>query len=133
MAIFSIKHKTSAPLTLGDQGEMLAAAYLEKQGYAIVEKNFKCLLGEIDLIAKKGKRIFFVEVKTRRSDAFGLPAEAVNLMKQKKLFKIAAWYQKERNNQQEPISFAVIAILWPEGKKPEVTFIPDAFMADNTF
>lgn len=112
---------------------MLAAVYLQNEGYAIVEKNYHCALGEMDLIVRKGKRFFFVEVKTRQSEAFGLPAEAVHSMKQKKLIQIAEWYQKEKKLENPSFSFAVISILWPEGNKPKVQFIPDAFVADNTF
>ena len=62
---------------LGDHGEDLAAAALKKQGYKILERNYVTPLGEIDLIARQGKTVVFVEVKTRKSDRFGSPQEAV--------------------------------------------------------
>ena len=68
--------------SLGDQGEEIAVNELEKQGYTIVDRNFRKKYGEIDIIAKKGDTVTFVEVKTRVNTSMGLPREAVNLKKQ---------------------------------------------------
>ena len=67
---------------IGTKEEALAAAFLEKQGYQILERNFRCRLGEIDLIARDGSTLVFVEVKYRKNADFGTPAEAVNRKKQ---------------------------------------------------
>ena len=77
---------------LGRQGEDLAAKYLKKHGYKIVERNFKTPFGEADLIARKGETYCFVEVKTRSGDGFGAPAEAVDARKQERYHKIAQYY-----------------------------------------
>lgn len=69
---------------LGFWGESKAARFLKKNGYKILERNFKCKAGEIDIIASKGDTIAFVEVKTRTSDAFGEPCEAVDLTRQRR-------------------------------------------------
>ena len=65
--------------------ENLVAEYLKTQGYEILEKNYRCRIGEIDLIAKEGETLVFVEVKYRRNDKMGDPKEAVNRKKQKKI------------------------------------------------
>ncbi|MBQ8426215.1 MAG: YraN family protein [Clostridia bacterium] len=77
---------------LGRAGEVKAAEFLKKKGYKILEKNYKTHIGEIDLIAKDGEALVFVEVKTRISDDYGAPSEAVNLKKQEKYYKVATEY-----------------------------------------
>ena len=78
--------------TFGRAGERLAAVQLEGQGYRILETNFRCRYGEIDLVAEDGADLVFVEVKMRRGTAFGLPEEAVDARKQRKLLQLAAYY-----------------------------------------
>lgn len=114
-------------LPLGDRGEAAAWEFLKKQGYDLVEKNYHCKLGEIDVIARRAGRIAFIEVKTRTSDHYGAPQEAVNLVKQEKIFKIASWYLKEKKLSGTPVAFDVISVLWKEGQPPEIKLIPDAF------
>ena len=77
---------------LGGFGEKAAARYLKLRGYRIVEQNYKCGLGEIDLIALHGTRTVFIEVKTRMSDQYGRPAEAVGYRKQGKIRSVAEQY-----------------------------------------
>ncbi|MEE8424042.1 MAG: YraN family protein, partial [Thermodesulfobacteriota bacterium] len=77
--------KEGSKQSTGAMGEELASKFLKKQGYKIVEKNFRTSLGEIDIIALDKGTITFVEVKTRKSTAFGYPQEAVGLKKQKKI------------------------------------------------
>ena len=72
--------------------ENLVAEYLKTQGYEILEKNYRCRIGEIDLIAKEGETLVFVEVKYRRSSEAGDPAEAVDYRKQKKISRVAEYY-----------------------------------------
>ena len=74
---------------LGSVGEKKAAKFLKDKGYKIIAKNYKTGIGEIDLICSDGDTTVFCEVKTRTSDAFGMPSEAVNKEKQKKYFKLA--------------------------------------------
>jgi len=77
----------------GRAGERLAAAQLESQGYRILETNFRCRYGEIDLVVEDaGGDLVFVEVKMRRGTAYGLPEEAVDLRKQRRLLQVAAYY-----------------------------------------
>lgn len=89
----SKKAQTSGPRqSLGQLGERLAAAHLEKRGYRILASNFRCRYGEIDLIAEEGQDLVFVEVKTRRGIARGLPEEAVDSRKARKLQEVAFFY-----------------------------------------
>ena len=77
---------------LGRTGERLAAEKLQNQGYRILERNFRCSYGEIDLVAEDVNDLIFVEVKTRRGSAYGLPEEAVTLRKRRKLTQVASYY-----------------------------------------
>lgn len=101
----------SRNIDLGKCGENFAAEVLESQGYSILERNFRCRLGEIDLIAEKNGELCFVEVKTRNSDAFGRPSEAVTRDKQKRIKRTAAFYMQSCRMNQRYISFQVIEIL----------------------
>ena len=106
----------------GQLGESLAYNYLKKHGYKILEKNYTNKIGEIDLIAKKGDYIVFVEVKNRASAKFGLPREAVTLYKQNKIRNVALGYLKETNNLESNVRFDVVDILGGE-----ITHIENAF------
>ena len=81
---------------LGDAGEDLAAAALKKQGYKILERNYVCPLGEVDLIARQGKTYVIIEVKTRKNERFGAPQEAVTSAKQHKLRRLADYYLQQK-------------------------------------
>ena len=92
--------------------ENLVAEYLKTQGYEILEKNYRCRIGEIDLIAKEGETLVFVEVKYRRDDKMGNPKKAVNLKKQKKISMTASYYlMRECGRMDIPCRFDVAAVL----------------------
>jgi len=112
---------------LGARGETAAWDFLKKRGYVILEKNYKCKLGEIDVIAKRQGRLAFVEIKTRTTSQFGVPQEAVDLKKQAKIMKVTEWYLKEKKVKDAPVAFDVVAILWKEGRIPEINLLADAF------
>lgn len=80
---------------LGAWGESVAATHLEARGYAIIDRNWRCPLGEIDLVAQKGEQVAFVEVKTRRGRAMGLPEEALTAAKSRTLLAVAQQYLAE--------------------------------------
>lgn len=84
--------RQKASYVLGCAGERLAALQLESQGYRIIETNFRCRYGEIDIIAQDKTDLVFVEVKMRRGTAYGLPEEAVNVRKKRTLLQVAAHY-----------------------------------------
>ena len=95
---------------LGRVGEQKAAEHLEKKGYKVLEKNYKTHVGEIDLIARDKEEIVFIEVKTRSSDAFGAPGEAVDIKKQEKYYKVAEEYLLKTNKKNLPCRFDVVEI-----------------------
>jgi putative endonuclease len=95
---------------LGRHGERLAAATLEKRGYVLLERNFRCSYGEVDLIARDGAELVFVEVKTRRSDRYGLPEEALTLRKRRKLIEVASYYLDLHAGGECPWRIDVVAI-----------------------
>ena len=95
---------------LGKFGEFLAERFLRQKGYRILERNFKCRLGEIDLVAKEGGELVFVEVKSRSGAAFGLPQEQISLRKQRKLGRLAQFYMKRRRGD-VPARIDVVAVL----------------------
>jgi len=112
-------------MKLGVKGEGLAVKFLKKKGYKIIEQNYKTPLGEIDIVAKDGKSLVFIEVKTRESTAYGLPYEAVNTLKKKKIANVALLYLK-RFKEIPPCRFDVVSICY-EQDRPKYELIKDAF------
>jgi putative endonuclease len=117
--------KTSPP-RLGREGEALAAAFLRKKGYRIIEENYRCPLGEADIIAVDGKTLCFVEVKTRSTCRYDRPEGAVHERKQQKLSRTALWYLKEKRLQHVKARFDVIAIS-RRGSLNEIHHFENAF------
>lgn len=83
--------------TTGARGEDAAAEYLKAHGYSLLKRNYRAPVGELDIIARLGDTIAFVEVKTRRGLAHGTPAQAVNYYKQQKIIRTANWYIQQTN------------------------------------
>ena len=79
-------------MNLGHYGEDIAANYLQNKGYKVIDRNFRCRLGEIDIVAGKGKVLVFVEVKTRRGVNYGLPCESVTMEKLNHIRRAASIY-----------------------------------------
>jgi putative endonuclease len=118
--------KDLSKISTGKDGEQIAAAYLKKNGYCICETNFRCPLGEIDIIAREKKEIVFIEVKTRKSNKLGYPEQAVGAKKQIKLSQLALWYLQKNKLADANARFDVVAItLHPEGN--EIRLIKNAF------
>jgi putative endonuclease len=102
---------------LGRLGEELAATYLEKRGMQIVARNWRCQHGEIDIVARDGRDTVFVEVKTRRTDAFGHPFEAITQRKLGRLRRLAAAWCHRETGPASPIGqvrIDAIAVLMPD-------------------
>lgn len=111
---------------LGKKGEEVALRFLKKKGYRIIERNYVCKMGEMDIIAKEKDALVFVEVKTRTSKDFGPPQLAVDSTKQKQLSKVALNFLKEKKLGDIKARFDVVAILLsPKGE--EIELIRDAF------
>jgi putative endonuclease len=111
---------------LGDRGENVAARYLRNRGYKIIIRNFRCDLGEIDIVARDGKTLVFVEVKTRAYED-PAPEDQVNEAKQHQLTKVAKLYLSRYGIPQPPSRFDVVAIIWPNGRDPLIRHTPHAF------
>ena len=124
--------KESFRISLGTRGEIIACDYLRRRGYRILEKNFRCKMGEIDVIAEKEGRLRFIEIKTRSGPEFGRPEEAVHPAKQRKIAMLAMWYLKEKGKDGISVSFDVLAVDWnPSEGSPVFKLIQDAFEADS--
>jgi putative endonuclease len=116
---------------LGANGEASAAAWLESRGYAIVARNVRTRFGEIDLVARLGALTVFVEVKSRTSDRFGHPADALVAAKRRRLARLAAVCLQRLGLEHCAVRFDVVAVwLDARGGVKEVQHIPDAFGAD---
>lgn len=100
----------------GNKGEDIAIEYLEKRGYIILERNFYCRQGEIDIIAKDKNEIVFIEVKSRSSIQYGCPSEAVNKQKIRHLYRTSKYYLYKNKYLNNYIRFDVIEILIKNGK-----------------
>ena len=96
---------------LGIFGEKKAVKFLKKHKYKILDTNFTCVLGEVDIVAKDGEYLVFIEVKTRTTAMFGLPKEAVDEQKQRKIILVASYYQKVKRMLDTPVRFDVVQVL----------------------
>lgn len=115
---------------LGRVGERLAAATLQQRGYRIIERNFRCPLGEIDLVAEESEDLVFIEVKTRRGTAYGLPEEAVTSRKSRKLQEVAACYLDLHDLPDCSWRIDVVAVQFSSGGKlEEIRVYPHAIAA----
>ena len=113
-------------LALGRAGEAAAAELLKQRGYEVVGAGFAARRGEIDLVCRRGGELVVVEVKTRATDAFGTPAEAVGLRKRRALMSAAAEY-RALAGWRGPIRFAVVALTGDPGEGFEAELIEDPF------
>src|SRR5664279_5211472 len=111
---------------LGTFGEDAAARWYEARGFEIVDRNWRVREGEIDLVARSGRTIVFCEVKTRSSDRFGAPVEAVTATKQRRLRVLAARWLAEHPALRGQVRFDVASVM-PGGAAPSITVIEAAF------
>ncbi len=111
---------------LGRAGEEAAALHLEAEGMQVLERNYRCPLGEIDLVATDGRCLVIVEVKTRSGTRFGRPAEAVTPAKQARLRRLACHYLGERRPEPRRVRFDVIEVLGRPGTFT-IEHLTDAF------
>lgn len=115
-------------INLGRKGEDISVKFLKKQGYKIMERNYRCSLGEIDIVAKDKNILCFVEVKTRKTKEYGLPEEAIDGHKQKKLAKVALTYLKEKKIYKQDLRFDVVSV-----HPNHVELIKDAFIVNTDY
>jgi len=102
---------TAARRALGAAGEERAAAWYAGRGYVVLHRNWRCTEGELDLVVRRGRELVFVEVKTRRTDRFGVPAEAVTVAKQRRLRTLAHRYLEATGQRASSLRFDVVSIL----------------------
>ena len=106
----SSSHHVDTKKDLGHKGEEIAAQYLQKQGFKIIERNYRHRRGEIDIVAREGKTLVFIEVKTAASTQYGPPESWVGFRKQKQVAKMAEAYLQERHLTHVDCRFDVIAV-----------------------
>ena len=116
--------------TLGARGESAAQQYLRQRGYRILLTNYRCRFGEVDLIARDGETLVFVEVKTRAQSQYGSPFEAVDARKQRTIQQVAAHYVQTRQVAACAIRFDVVGVHWRDGRG-HCELIQHAFEADS--
>ena len=113
---------------LGATGEDAAARELTRRGYRILERNVRTRFGELDVVARDGETVCFIEIKARRSSAFGWPQEAITWQKQRHLVRLAQWYLKARHLPNVSARFDVVALLLgPDDRPTSIEVIQNAF------
>jgi putative endonuclease len=116
-------------LRRGAQGEQIAADYLKRLGYRIQQRNYRCKQDEIDIIARDGAALVFVEVKTRSRTDFGAPQATVTRQKQAKIVHVAMAYVQEHEVRDTELRFDVVAVTCTADTAPQVVHVPAAFDA----
>lgn len=122
-----MKRKTPTPSSrLGQKGEKLAEAFLKKKRYRIITRRYRCHYGEVDIIARQGPVLCFIEVKTRSDSAFGPPEEALTRAKIRKLSQTALEYIRKKKLEGHPVRFDVVTVRY-NSDAPEMSLIKGAF------
>jgi len=111
----------------GQEGESAAEQYLRHKGYRIVARNLRSSVGELDLVAEDGQVLVFVEVKARRTDAFGGAIHAVHQRKQEKLIQLAAQYLARHHLKDRPCRFDVVLLQGTDAAASQIEHIQNAF------
>lgn len=124
---------SEARINLGKQGEELAASYLKNLGFSVLERNYRQKTGEIDIIARDGDCLVFVEVKTRKGLLFGQPFEAVTTKKQGQLSRVALDYLSRNKLLDQPARFDVVSILLPDNGKADIEHLANCFESTIDF
>lgn len=120
-------------ITLGKQGEDLAAAYLKMHSHKIIQRNYRQKSGEIDIISRDQDTLVFVEVKTRKNLRFGHPFEAVTLKKQAQISRVALDYLTRNRLTEQAVRFDVISVIITEDGKPEIEHLANCFETTGNF
>ncbi|MEA2498189.1 MAG: putative endonuclease [Actinomycetota bacterium] len=111
---------------LGRNGEDIATELYENLDFTILDRNFRCSSGELDIVAAKDRLVVFCEVKTRRTNHWGEPSEAVNHVKRARLRRLAAIWLSEKRPGRVDVRFDVVSVI-VAGGRAEVTHLEDAF------
>ncbi len=116
---------------LGLDGEQCAVEALLGQGYVILARRHRTRFGELDIVAREGETVVFVEVKARRGAAFGLPEDAVHWRKRRRLARLAEAFLTDARLHDVPCRFDVVAIVWQDGRAPDVQVFRHAFEVET--
>lgn len=111
--------------TFGQSGEQIAALFFEEKGFSVIDKNWRCRVGEIDLVVRKDDEWRFIEVKTRGSDHYGLPEESLTPLKKEHFYKSIQWYVLNNQISSQDIHADVLAIVLND-QDFDVRWLPDA-------
>lgn len=134
LALF--RHKIKKPSykrEVGSRGEQLAVRFLKKNGYKILQRNYQCKLGEIDVVCYDHGTITFVEVKTRYSDTYGPPELSVTEDKKRRIVKVAMHYVAEKKIVGRDFRFDVVSVFHiPMKKYPVITLFKNAFTKNDS-
>jgi len=125
------KRALQSTTTIGRKGEDIAASWLSEHGYAIITRNYRRRFGEVDIIARQGEYLVFIEVKTRSSRQFGTPLDALTVKKQQQLTLIARDYLVRHKIADTLCRFDVLAVTLSPGRPPRVDVIVNAFEAQG--
>jgi putative endonuclease len=117
----------SSNSSFGEMGESIAATFLKGAGFSIVERNFRCVCGELDIVARDGRTIVFIEVKCRNNQIYGPPQLAVTPFKQRQISKAALVWLSKRRLYDAEARFDVVAIVLHDDDLPEIEHIRNAF------
>jgi len=118
----------------GDEAERIAARHLSKKGYSIIQTNYRNPFGEIDIIAKEGQTLVFVEVRSKTGTSFCLPLESINRTKSTKLIKVAEGYLNEHPDSPEDWRIDVVGVLFEQPPLPvSITHILGAIERPDGF
>jgi putative endonuclease len=116
------------PIELGAHGERIAAAYLTDAGLRLLDRNWRCREGELDIVAREGDALVFCEVKTRRAVGYGHPVEAVTPTKQRRLRVLAQRWLAAHDEHAPDLRFDVVGVLVQPGRPALVTHLRAAFL-----
>ncbi len=119
--------RVSTTIELGRRGERIAAAYLTRAGVRVLDRNWRCREGELDIVAREGPALVFCEVKTRRGTGFGHPVEAVTPAKQRRLRLLAQRWLAAHEEHAPDLRFDVVGVLVRPSRPPLVRHLRSAF------
>jgi len=112
---------------LGDRGERMAAEYLERAGWSILARNFRLGHREIDLVARRGEVVAFIEVKTRAGLGYGYPLEAITAKKRREIQQVAAAWMERHGRDGDVYRFDAVSVLVRAGGEPVIDHVEDAW------
>lgn len=115
---------------LGKRAERLARTFLERQGYEILATNVRFPVGELDLVARDGGTLCFIEVRSTTTDQFGPPIASITDAKRRRLLRAATWYLNRHPRLADSVRFDVVTVQWSDAHEPSLELIRAAFDAD---